>query len=119
MYPIREDNRYGGIRAIMQAHLAEARIHLQIDIGFGDAITPAALDLDFPTLLVNMPSPNVLAYPMEKMTWCVPLTQMVPLGLRTRWQRRSHSRLNSWLLPARAICPSRPCPPSPFCRRDR
>jgi hypothetical protein len=65
VHPIREDNRYGGIRAVMQACLAEARIHVQIDVGFGDAITPAALDLDFPTLLVNMPGPNVLAYPTE------------------------------------------------------
>ncbi len=30
------------------------------------------------------------------MTWWVPVTQMVPLGLRTRWQRFSHSVLNSW-----------------------
>lgn len=62
---IREDNRYGGLRAVMQAHLAEARIHLQIDVGFGDVITPAAADLRFPTLLGDMPSPNVLAYPTE------------------------------------------------------
>ncbi len=48
---IREDNRYGGLRAIVQVRLAEARIHVQIDVGFGDAITPAATDLEFPTLL--------------------------------------------------------------------
>lgn len=65
VHAIREDNRYGGIRAIMQAHLAEARIHVQIDVGFGDAITPAATDMDFPTLLDDMASPNVLAYPNE------------------------------------------------------
>ena len=34
------------------------------------------------------------------MTWLVPLTQMVPLGLRTRWQAASHARLNSWLASA-------------------
>ena len=62
---IREDDRYGGIRATMQAHLTEARIHVQIDIGFGDVITPGALDLEFPTLLANMPPPKVLSYPME------------------------------------------------------
>ena len=38
--PIREENRYGGIRATMQAHLAEARIHVQIDIG-GSIVTAA------------------------------------------------------------------------------
>jgi len=34
VHAIREDNAYGGIRAVMQAHLAEARIHVQIDVGF-------------------------------------------------------------------------------------
>jgi hypothetical protein len=86
--PIREDNRYGGIRATMQAHLAEARIHVQIDIGFGDAVTPAALDLDFPTLLVNMPSPNVLAYPTETIV-AEKFEAMVDLG-------RSNSRMKDF-----------------------
>lgn len=49
----------------MQARLAAARIHVQIDVGFGDAITPAATELEFPTLLADMPSPHVLAYPTE------------------------------------------------------
>jgi hypothetical protein len=61
VHAIREDNAYGGIRAVMQARLAEARVHVQIDVGFGDAITPAASDLEFPTLLTDMPAPNVLA----------------------------------------------------------
>lgn len=65
VHAIREDNRYGGIRAIVRAHLAEARIHVQIDVGFGDAVTPAATDMNFPTLLDDMASPNVLAYPNE------------------------------------------------------
>jgi hypothetical protein len=64
----------------MQARLAEARIHVQIDVGFGDAITPAATDLDFPTLLADMPSPNVLAYPTETIV-AEKLEAMVHLGL--------------------------------------
>lgn len=54
VHAIREDNRYGGLRAVMQAHLAEARVHVQIDVGFGDTITPAALEMNFPTLLQDM-----------------------------------------------------------------
>lgn len=77
---IREDNAYGGIRAVMRARLAEARIHVQIDIAFGDAITPAATDLDFPTLLADMPSPNVLAYPTETIV-AEKVEAMVHLGL--------------------------------------
>src|SRR5580704_12497959 len=41
-----------------------------------------------------------MAKPTEWMTWLVPLTQMVPLGLRTRWQAASQARLNSWLASA-------------------
>jgi hypothetical protein len=72
----------------MQAHLEAARIHVQIDIGFGDAITPAPLDLDFPTLLVNMPSPNVLAYPTETIV-AEKVEAMVDLG-------RSNSRMKDF-----------------------
>jgi predicted nucleotidyltransferase component of viral defense system len=80
VYAIREDDRYGGLRAVMQAHLGEARIHVQIDVGFGDAITPAATDLEFPTLLANMPSPNVLAYPTETIV-AEKVEAMVDLGI--------------------------------------
>ena len=88
VHPIREDNRDGGIRAIMEAQLTEARIHVQIDVGFGDAITPAALDLDFPTLLANMPAPNVLAYPTETIV-AEKVEAMVELG-------RSNSRMKDF-----------------------
>jgi predicted nucleotidyltransferase component of viral defense system len=80
VHAIREDNAYGGIRAVMQARLAEARIHVQIDVGFGDAITPAATDLQFPTLLADMPSPNVLAYPTETIV-AEKVEAMIHLGL--------------------------------------
>jgi predicted nucleotidyltransferase component of viral defense system len=77
---IREDNRYGGLRAVVQVRLAEARIHVQIDVGFGDAITPGATDLEFPTLLDEMPSPIVLAYPTETIV-AEKTEAMVDLGI--------------------------------------
>jgi predicted nucleotidyltransferase component of viral defense system len=80
VHAIREDNRYGGLRAVMQARLGEARIHIQIDVGFGDAITPPATDLEFPTLLTDMPSPNVLAYPTETIV-AEKVEAMVDLGI--------------------------------------
>jgi hypothetical protein len=77
---IREDNRYGGLRAVVQVRLAEARIHVQIDVGFGDAITPAATDLEFPTLLDEMSAPIVLAYPTETIV-AEKAEAMVDLGI--------------------------------------
>lgn len=60
--PIRENQEYEGIRVTLVGVLHHARIHLQIDIGFGDAITPDPEKMVFPTLL-SLPAPHVLAYP--------------------------------------------------------
>ncbi len=62
--PIREDVAYGGLRAIVMANLAGARIKLQIDIGFGDAITPGAVEKEWHELL-PFPSARLLVYPPE------------------------------------------------------
>jgi predicted nucleotidyltransferase component of viral defense system len=61
---IREDNVYGGIRVTLQARLGKIRIPLQVDIGFGDAVTPEARSEEFPTLL-DFPAPVLLTYPRE------------------------------------------------------
>ena len=37
---------------------------MQVDIGFGDTVTPAALEVDYPSLL-DMPTPRLRAYPPE------------------------------------------------------
>ena len=61
---IREDNNYGGRRVTLEARLGKIEIPLQIDIGFGDAVTPEAQSEEFPTLLDFSP-PILLAYPRE------------------------------------------------------
>ena len=62
--PIRELDDYGGQRVHIRAFLAGARINLQIDVGFGDAIVPPATEIEYPTLL-GFPSPRLRAYPPE------------------------------------------------------
>ena len=54
---IKEGQEYEGIRVHCEARLENARIPLQIDIGFGDAVTPAATRVRYPTLLES-PAPN-------------------------------------------------------------
>lgn len=61
---MREDEEYEGLRVQLEARLGNARIPVQVDIGFGDAVTPAALEVEFPTLL-NFPAPRLRAYPRE------------------------------------------------------
>lgn len=62
--PIREDLEYGGVRLTMLARLQTARIPIQIDVGFGDVVTPRPSVIDFPVLL-DAPKPHVRAYTRE------------------------------------------------------
>jgi predicted nucleotidyltransferase component of viral defense system len=61
---IREELEYPGQRIKLESRLGNARINIQIDIGFGDSIVPAPIEIDYPTLLA-MPSPHIKAYPIE------------------------------------------------------
>jgi predicted nucleotidyltransferase component of viral defense system len=61
---IREEQQYGGLRVTLTAILGSAKIHLQVDCGFGDAITPDPVVTDFPTLL-DFPAPQLHTYPKE------------------------------------------------------
>jgi hypothetical protein len=61
---IREDQEYEGVRVQVEVGLASAHIPVQIDVGFGDAITPAAEEVVYPALL-DLTPPRLLAYPRE------------------------------------------------------
>lgn len=61
---IRENQEYGGIRATFTAALDKAVIPLQADVGFGDAITPAAEERVYP-VLIDMAAPRLRMYPVE------------------------------------------------------
>jgi len=61
---IRDEVAYGGVRAKVNVHLAGARLSLQIDVGFGDAITPEAAEKEWHELL-PFPSARLLVYPPE------------------------------------------------------
>ena len=60
---IRKDAGYGGVRIELRATLDGARLALQIDIGFGGAVTPAAQPITYPTLLADVPAPTLRTYP--------------------------------------------------------
>ena len=62
--PIRDDQRYGGVRVNVQVSLAGARVRIQIDVGFGDAITPKAEEHQWHDLL-DYPEAQLLTYPPE------------------------------------------------------
>lgn len=77
--PIRDDMDYGAVRANLTARLAGARLSIQIDVGFGDAITPYAIEAEWPELL-GFPVARLLAYPPETVI-AEKLEAAVSLGL--------------------------------------
>lgn len=77
--PIRDDTKYAGVRVRTNAHIAGARLPIQIDIGFGDTITPEAIEIEYPSLL-DAPSPVLRAYPPETVV-SEKLEAIVSLGI--------------------------------------
>ncbi len=75
----RVEEEYSGVRLTLDAEIAGARLPLQIDIGFGDVVTPGIQDIDYPSLL-DMPLPHLRAYPPETVV-AEKLQAVVALGL--------------------------------------
>jgi len=61
---IAEEADYHGVRVRFRGSLGTARITMQVDVGFGDVVTPEPALVEYPTLLGDQP-PRLLAYPRE------------------------------------------------------
>ncbi|MCL2779553.1 MAG: nucleotidyl transferase AbiEii/AbiGii toxin family protein [Polyangiaceae bacterium] len=61
---IKEDANYEGVRVRFVGLLGKARVAMQIDVGFGDVVTPAAEIITYPTLL-DFPAAKLSGYPRE------------------------------------------------------
>lgn len=76
---IREMQEYQGQRATLTAILGKARIPIQVDVGFGDVVTPRARKISYPTLL-DFPAPSILVCPRETVV-AEKFQAMVMLGI--------------------------------------
>lgn len=76
---IREEVQYGGLRIKANATVDRARVRVVIDIGFGDALEPGAVEMDVPVLL-DLPKPHLRAYAKETVI-AEKFQAMVTLGL--------------------------------------
>ncbi len=56
--PIRQDDEYQGLRLAMNATLSRARLKLQLDVSFGDPVTPAPAPIEYPNTSLMRPSPS-------------------------------------------------------------
>ena len=77
---IRENARYGGLRTNLIGRLGTARISVQVDVGFGDVVTPTPAEASFPTLLDDLPAPVLRVYPRETVV-AEKLEAIVSLGM--------------------------------------
>jgi len=75
---IKEDADYEGVRVILRGSLQNARIAMQIDIGFGDVMYPGPEMMEYPTIL-NHAAPRLRGYARETTT-AEKFEAMVKLG---------------------------------------
>jgi predicted nucleotidyltransferase component of viral defense system len=61
---IKEDTDYAGVRVRFRGRLGNARIHMQMDVGFGDPVQPDAVPAEYPVIL-DLPAPSLRIYPPE------------------------------------------------------
>jgi len=90
---IAEDADYEGARAKFQGRLGNARLAMQIDIGFSDVITPAPVAIHYPALLGHA-SADLMAYNRETAV-AEKLEAMVSLG---QLNSRMKDFFDLWLL---------------------
>lgn len=61
---IRKEAAYTGARVLISAEIAKARCKTQIDIGFGDVVTPGPVHSVYPVLIDDLPAPRLRTYPV-------------------------------------------------------
>ena len=90
---ITEAAEYEGVRVRFRGHLGNARVVMQLDIGFGDVVVPPAARIEFPAML-DMPAPRLLGYSRESAV-AEKFEAMVKLGARNS---RMKDFFDIWIL---------------------
>ena len=60
---IRKEANYSGTRVTLIGTIDGAKCTVQIDVGYGDAVTPAPEIATYPVMLKDMPAPELRVYP--------------------------------------------------------
>jgi hypothetical protein len=76
---IKEDADYEGVRVVFQVKLENSRVPMQLDLGFGDVMTPGSMPIDYPTIL-DLSAPHLSGYSRETVI-AEKFEAMVKLGL--------------------------------------
>ncbi len=107
---IRKEANYSGVRVTLIGLLDGARCHVQVDVGFGDAVTPGPEVVSYPVMLPDMPPPKLRAYPRYTVV-AEKLEALVSLGIANSrmkdffdlWVLSRHTDFDGALL-CKAIC---------------
>lgn len=83
--PIRDDDVYPGVRAVIEAELATARLKCSIDVNVGDPVIPAPHRIAIPSLLDDNPI-DILAYPKSMVVAEKLVTALQRGRASTRWR---------------------------------
>jgi len=90
---IAEEAEYEGVRVRFMGRLGKARIHMQVDVGFGDVVVPKPRKTTYPTIL-DFPAPVLAGYSRESAV-AEKLQVMVRLG---ELNSRMRDFYDIWLL---------------------
>jgi predicted nucleotidyltransferase component of viral defense system len=91
---IRKSAGYSGARVLVAAELARARCKVQVDIGFGDAITPGPVDATYPVLIADFAPPRLRTYPV----YTVVAEKLHAVALLGMANSRLKDYLDLWIL---------------------
>ncbi len=93
---IREAEVYQGLRVKIPGRLADIRLNVSVDVGFGDAVVPDPERAPYPVLL-DLPRPEMKTYPKETVV-AEKVDAMIVLGLRNS---RMKDYYDLWILAQR------------------
>ena len=94
---IRKEAGYAGARVFITAEIAKARCKTQIDIGFGDAVTPGPVQAVYPVLIEDLPAPRLRTYPV----YTVISEKLHAIALLGMTNSRLKDYLDIWVLLSR------------------
>lgn len=61
---IKKEQAYPGVRVLLKGNLNTAKLNVQIDIGFGDIVTPEPQIENYPIILSDLPQVQIGVYPL-------------------------------------------------------
>lgn len=76
---IQKEGRYNGTRIRLAARLGKISQQVQVDIGVGDHVTPGPQEIEYPTILDDLPPPVLYAYSLESLV-AEKFNAMIDLG---------------------------------------